>query len=119
MTEQKEQELLDEIKQAVKLHLIERIKNNLRFMSQSELARFKDSEQFLGWSDVWISYGNFSDEIADMGVDSIYQIGDMIDYVTVALAKRLEIETKSIKVYLPRADFACCFEKEKETRGGF
>ncbi|NLH35240.1 MAG: hypothetical protein GX453_04340 [Lactococcus chungangensis] len=109
------QVLIEEITERIKIDWKESIRGLLSCWSDDELRRFKSAEQFVDYILVWYNFGNVSLDIKEeLGVASIFQIGDMIYYVTVVLMPSFNEST--FKVYLPKEDFIRLFEAEKEKR---
>lgn len=109
------QALIEEITERVKIDWKESIRGLLLCWSNDEIRRFKSAEQFVDYILVWHNFGNVSlDIMEELGVASVYQIGDMIDYVTVVLMPHINEPT--FKVYFPKEVFICLFEAEKEKR---
>lgn len=107
-------ELIQEITQAIKINWQHRISWLISSWSDDEINRFNSPDNFIDYLYVWYNFGNVSDEVMDLGIASVYQIGDMIDYVTVVLMPHINEPT--FKVYLPKEVFICLFEAEKEKR---
>ena len=107
-------ELIQEITQAIKINWQHRISWLISSWSDDEINRFNSPDNFIDYLYVWYNFGNVSDEVMDLGIASVYQIGDMIDYVTVALMPSFNEDT--FKVYLPKDYFIYLFENEKEKR---
>ena len=109
------QALIEEMTERVKIDWKESIRGILLCWSNDEILGFKSAEQFVDYILVWHNFGNVSlDIMEELGIASVYQIGDMIDYVTVALMPSFNEDT--FKVYLPKDYFIYLFENEKEKR---